>query len=127
MRYIIPFLISALMGMGVGGGRLFIIYFSLLLNFPQLLAQGTNLLLFTIASSSALVFHIIKRRVIFRQAIIMSVAGVLGSLAFSSLALSLDPKYPRIALGVFLILCGISTLYNIIKAKVKNFKKTLYK
>lgn len=127
MRYIIPFLISALMGMGVGGGGLFIIYFSLLLDFPQLLAQGTNLLLFTIASSSALIFHIIKRRVIFRQAIIMSVAGVLGSLTFSSLALRLDPKYPRIALGVFLILCGISTLYNIIKAKVKNFKKTLYK
>ena len=52
MKYIIPFLISALMGMGVGGGGLFIIYFTLLLGTPQLTAQGTNLLLFVFIPAS---------------------------------------------------------------------------
>ncbi len=127
MKYIIPFLISVLMGMGVGGGGLFIIYFTLLLDFPQLLGQGTNLLLFVISAGASLILHIKNHRVVFRQAIVMSVAGVVGSLAFSSLALSIDPKYPRIALGVLLVFSGMSTLYNIIKAKVKKFKKTLYK
>ena len=47
--YILPFLISALMGMGVGGGGLLIIYLTLYLNLPQLTAQGTNLLLFVLA------------------------------------------------------------------------------
>ena len=127
MRYIIPFLISALMGMGVGGGGLFIIYFTLLLGTPQLTAQGTNLLLFVFAAGAALIFHIKNKRVIFWQAITMSIFGIAGSVLSSSLALSIDPKYPRIALGALLILSGISTLYNIIKTKVKNFKKTLYK
>ena len=127
MRYIILFLISALMGMGVGGGGLFIIYFTLLLDFPQLLGQGTNLLLFTIAAGSALVLHIKNRRVNFKQAVTMSVFGILGGLCSSALALNIDPRYPRIALGALLVFSGISTLYNIIKTKVKKFKKTLYK
>lgn len=127
MKYIIPFLISTLMGMGVGGGGLFIIYFTLLCSIPQLTAQGTNLLLFVFAAGASLILHIKEGRVVFWQGLTMSAFGIIGSLAFSSLALSLDPKYPRIALGVLLVCSGISTLYNIIKTKVKNFKKTLYK
>ena len=40
------FLLSALSGMGVGGGGLFVIYLAFATDMPQLSAQGANLLFF---------------------------------------------------------------------------------
>ncbi len=127
MKFLVVFLISALMGMGVGGGGLFVIYLTLYLCYPQILAQGTNLLFFIIAGVASLFYHFKKRHIILWQVVLMVIFGSGGSILFSKLALSLDPKYPRIALGILLVISGLITLFNIIKAKRKKFKKTLYK
>ena len=128
MKFLAVFLISALMGMGVGGGGLFVIYLTLCLGYEQMMAQGTNLLFFIIAGAFSLFYHFKKRHIIWWQAAIMIIFGTVGSILFSKLALVLDPKYPKIALGILLVTSGLITLFNIIKkAKGKNFKKTLYK
>ena len=128
MKFLATFLISALMGMGVGGGGLFVIYLTLCLGYPQILAQGTNLFFFVVAGVASLFYHFKKRRIVLWQVALMVVFGSVGSILFSKLALSLDPKYPRIALGVLLVISGLITLFNIIiKANRKKFKKTLYK
>ncbi|MBQ8146915.1 MAG: sulfite exporter TauE/SafE family protein [Clostridia bacterium] len=128
MSFLIVFLISALMGMGVGGGGLFVIYLTLCLNFPQLLAQGTNLCLFIIAGVSSLFIHLKKRKIDLKQVLIMITLGCIGSVLSSSLVNSLDPKYARYALGALLVVSGLITLYNnLIKPLLKKFKKTLYK
>ena len=116
------------MGMGIGGGGLFVIYLTLCLDFPQPLAQGTNLLFFVIAGASSLIYHLIKRKIYPWQIGIMVLFGSLGSIIFSRYANIIDPKYPRIALGILLITSGVITLYNnILKPLIKKFKKTLYK
>ena len=128
MKFIATFLISALMGMGVGGGGLFVIYLTLCLGYEQMIAQGTNLLFFLIAGIASLFYHFKKRRIILWQVILMITFGSVGSILFSKLALSLDPKYPRIALGILLIISGLIVIVNIITKDVrKKFKKTLYK
>ena len=128
MKFILPFLISALMGMGVGGGGLLVIYLTLYLGLGQLSAQGTNLFLFVIVGFFSLLYHFKKGQINLRCAIFMLATGLPGSFLFSRLSARVDPLYPRIALGVLLILCGTATLYNIIvKPFIKKFKKTLYK
>ncbi len=128
MSFIIVFLISTLMGMGVGGGGLFVIYLTLCLNFPQLLAQGTNLCFFIIAGVFSLFIHLKKRKINLKQVLIMITLGCIGAIISSLLVNSLDPKYARYALGALLIVSGFITLYNnLIKPLIKNFKKTLYK
>lgn len=128
MSFLIPFLISALMGMGLGGGGLLIIYLTLYLGTPQLLAQGTNLTLFIIAGASSLLYHLRKRNVDARLVALMIVFGSIGSVSASYFLSGLDPKYARISLGVLLIISGLYTIYNtLIKRVIKKFKKTLYK
>ena len=116
------------MGMGTGGGGLLVIYFTLYLGMGQRVAQGTNLLLFAIAGGFSIIYHLRKRKLVPWQIAVMLLFGIPGSLLLSRLAVAVDPHYPRIALGVLLIISGALTLYNIlIKPIVKKFKKTLYK
>ncbi|MBQ7761264.1 MAG: sulfite exporter TauE/SafE family protein [Clostridia bacterium] len=114
---IVAFLVSILMGIGVGGGGLFIIFLTECMNFSQIVAQGTNLVFFVLAGASALILHIRKRKLNIWQILIMSSLGILGSLIFSHLANILDPSIPRKALGVLLVLSGIITIFSLFKEK----------
>ena len=112
MSYIIPFLIAALMGMGVGGGGLFVIYLTLCMNLPQYTAQGTNLFFFIMAGIGALCLHLAKRKIFKWHVILMTFFGGVGSVISSLFLSHLDPSYARITLGIILIMGGFSVLYN---------------
>ena len=128
MSFILPFVISALMGMGVGGGGLLIVYLTLYLHLDQLVAQGTNLLLFVVAGVGSLIYHLRKRKIKPWQILLGILFGSVGSI-ISSLTLSrVDPKYAKATLGAFLIISGSVTVYNaLIKRVIKKFKKGVYK
>lgn len=119
MSYIIPFLISLLMGMGIGGGGLFIIYLTSYLSLPQTTAQGTNLIFFIISAVSALIIHLRKRKFYPVQVATIVVFGVLGSYIFSHFTNMIDPDIPRLVLGVVLILCGGVSIFSAIKSFFK--------
>ena len=87
LELFIPFLIAVLMGMGIGGGGLFVIYLTLCLNYGQVLAQGTNLIFFVL------------------------------SILFSNLVHNVNPKIPKILLGALLIVSGIYAFIRNIKIK----------
>ena len=128
MSYVIPFLIAALMGMGVGGGGLFVIYLTLCMNLPQYVAQGTNLFFFIIAGFGALLLHIFKRKIFRWHIILMTLFGGAGSIITSFFLSEIDPSYARMTLGIILIIGGFYSLYNsLIKYIIKKLKKTLYK
>lgn len=112
LTIIASFLISALMGMGIGGGGLFVIYLTLCLNFEQIVAQGTNLVFFIISVFFSLIIHLRKRKIRFLQVGALILFGSIGSIIFSRLANSIDPKIPRIALGILLISSGIYTIIS---------------
>lgn len=128
LELIASFLIALLMGIGVGGGGLFIIYLTLCLSYPQILAQGTNLLFFSIASAFSLFIHSRRRKIDSLYLSLMIVFGVCGSVLFSNLANFISPIYPKKVLGALLVISGAITLYNcLLKNLFKKFKKTLYK
>ncbi len=128
MTFIIPFFISALMGMGVGGGGLLIIYLTLILEKEQYIAQGTNLFLFVISGLGSFLIHFKKRKIKISLVLTGAFFGILGTLLSSHFLTDIDPKYAKICLGIVLIISGLLTLYNtLIKRVAKKFKKTLYK
>ncbi len=118
LNVIVGFLVSALMGMGVGGGGLFVIYLTLCLNFGQINAQGTNLTFFILAVLASIFIHVKKRKIYFLQVLVMAVFGALGSFIFSFLANAVSPEIPRKILGALLILGGFSSIYNSFVRKI---------
>ena len=118
LNLIVCFIISALMGMGVGGGGLFVIYLTLCLNYPQILAQGTNLIFFILSVLFSLIIHLKRRKINFKQVLVIISLGSLGCIIFSRLANRINPSVPRVILGIVLIISGIITFYSVIKNKI---------
>lgn len=120
LNIIVGFLVAVLMGMGVGGGGLFVIFLTLCLNYGQINAQGTNLLFFILAIISSIFVHLKKRKIYFNQVYVMAFFGAIGSFIFSKLANNVNPEIPRKMLGGLLILGGVFSLYNtFVKEKIK--------
>ena len=109
------FFIAVLMGMGVGGGGLFVIFLTLCLGFEQITAQGTNLMFFVLAIIASIFVHIKKRKIYIKQVLIMVLFGSVGSLIFSFLASCINPEIPRKMLGGLLVLSGGFSLYKAFK------------
>lgn len=119
MEFLITLLISALMGMGIGGGGLYVIYLTLALGVEQAVAQGTNLLFFVLSGVSALCLHLKKRKIYPLQLLILVLFGSLGSFIFSRLGTEIDPEIPKKVLGVVLLLGGGVSVF----ATIKELKK----
>ena len=105
------------MGMGVGGGGLFIIFLTQYLNFSQITAQGTNLIFFALSGIFALLLHFKKRKINVFQVIVMTIFGILGTVIFSHLANMIDPDIPRKVLGGLLVISGVISIISLIKVK----------
>ena len=118
-EFILSFLIAVIVGLGVGGGGFFVIYLTLCRSYPQLLAQGTNLLFFLICSVSSLFVHLRRRRAhldLLLPVVILSASGT----AFGSHLVSLvPPEIPRVVLGIILSVSGGISLIRIIRAEKK--------
>ena len=124
----VAFLIAVIVGLGVGGGGFFVIYLTLCLNYPQLLAQGTNLLFFLVCSVASLFVHARKRRLFKKSLIPIILFSLVGTLTGSSLATAVPTKIPRLLLGCLLIFSGAVALIRIIKKeKTKNYKNPFTK
>ncbi len=115
LNIIVGFLVAVLMGMGVGGGGLFVIFLTLCLNFGQINAQGTNLVFFILAIIASIFVHVKKRKIYFKQVLVMTLFGAVGSVIFSSLANHINPEIPRKMLGGLLVLGGAYSIYNTFK------------
>ena len=127
MWILVSFFISALMGMGVGGGGLFVIYLTLCMNYPQLIAQGTNLLFFLIAGFSSLLIHLRKRKLNLKRLLPIVLFSIPGTLIGSYLANTVDPKIPRFVLGILLILSGGQTAFKVVYQIMEEKKKKISK
>ena len=121
---IIPFLIAVLTGMGMGSGGLLVVFLTLLLNVPQVTAQGVNLLFFLFASGASLLLHIQKRRLSFFLLLLIATAGVLGSLPGSFVATLLPEVWVRRIFGGMLLLSGGVSFLKKNKKTEKTAKKS---
>lgn len=111
MKIVIAALIIALLsGMGVGSGGLLVTYLTLFEAAPQLTAQGLNLLFFLFASSSSLIVHGKKRKILLQVVLLMGAFGVAGSLLGSWIAPMLSGPILGKIFGAMLVLTGTLSL-----------------
>ena len=105
-------LISALAGLGVGGGGLLVIYLTMAKDIPQLEAQGINLLFFVAAGISSLSVHIKKRKLELKNIIVMIIFGSIGAVIGSFIANLTDGEITKKIFGGFLFISGLTELLS---------------
>ena len=103
-------IISALSGMGVGGGGLFVIYLALLTDTPQLAAQGMNLLFFLFSAGAALIIHVQKRQILWWAVGLMIAVAIPGAMVGTFLAEYVSGGLLRKIFGGMLVTGGILAL-----------------
>lgn len=109
--YLFVALFSSLSGMGIGGGGLFVVYLSVVRNFPQLICQGINLAVFIFSSAFACGVNSKKRKLNFPLCIFLSVCGCVGALLGGGFAGMINDNVLRLVFGVFLIATSIISIY----------------
>lgn len=116
-------LIAGFLGaIGVGGGSVLIIFLTLILNMPQLKAQGINLIFFIPCSITGLIFHIKNKLIDYKLAIPLIIFGLIGAGVGFWLNQMIDEFIIRKIFGVLLLVIAGAQLYSVWKEK-KN-KKT---
>ena len=116
-------LIAGFLGaIGVGGGSVLIIFLTLILNMPQLKAQGINLIFFIPCSITGLIFHIKNKLIDYKLAIPLIIFGLIGAGVGFWLNQIIDEYIIRKIFGALLLVIAGAQLYSVWKEK-KN-KKT---
>ena len=110
-------------GTGMGGGTILIFLLSFILGIEQHIAQATNLIFFIPTSIVAIIVNLKNKNIDTKQAIIISIFGVLGAIIGANIAIYMDVKILKKGFGIFLIFVTINEIYSIIKLHKKD-KKT---
>ncbi|HEX6147447.1 MAG TPA: sulfite exporter TauE/SafE family protein [Acidimicrobiia bacterium] len=97
---------------GIGGGIVIVPATVLLLGISQHAAQGTSLLAIILTSIAATTINRKNRRVDLRDAVIVGMGGVAGSVFASQVALGVDGDLLSALFGGFAVLIAIRTLYR---------------
>lgn len=96
--------------LGVGGGILMVPAMVLLLGFDQHVAQGTSLLVIIPAALSGSYTHHRNGRLVLRDAAFLAAGGVIGAVAGSVFALSIEDLLLRRLFAAFLLIVGVRML-----------------
>ena len=110
-------------GTGMGGGTILIFLLSFILGIEQHTAQATNLIFFIPTSIVAIIVNFKNKNIDTKQAIIISIFGILGAIIGANIAIYMDVKMLKKGFGIFLIFVTINEIYSIIKL-YKKVKKT---
>lgn len=110
MDFIFSILAAVLSGLGVGSGGLLVIWLTLAEDYPQLTAQGINLLFFLFSTGTAIIFHLTHRRIYYEAVTVLVIFGLVGSIIGSILSGVLGGDLTRRIFGVMLIISGMLAL-----------------
>ncbi len=117
MLYIIlfSFLSGIMCALGFGGGTVLIIFLTSMLSYPQLKAQGINLVFFIPSAVFALINHCRKGIVDFSKVIPLALGGVAGIGGGYLLIDKIPTGYISRLFGGFVLFLGIKQLISTIK------------
>ena len=107
---IVGSLLGFLTGMGVGGGRLLILWLTLVLGFGQTAARGINLLFFLPASAICCVFRLRQGKLKLRECLPAIVSGCIAAVLGSLAAASMNTELLRKPFGILLLATGLREL-----------------
>jgi len=112
INIIIGFASGIISGMGIGGGAVLIPALIMIEGISQHMAQGINLTYFIPTAVISLIVHFRNKNVEFRTALIIGGCGVVGAIAGSAVAVSMNGDILRKIFGTFLFGIGV---YEILK------------
>ena len=99
-------------GMGMGGGAVLIIYFSLFTDTTQLKAQGINLLFFIPIGFLALIIYAFKKQIKWKTVIPLAAFGILGAFLGIMLTEYISNEWLSKIFGIFLILMAVKEIFT---------------
>ena len=106
--YILTGILSGILGgMGMGGGTLLIPLLTFIFGFNQRLAQGINLISFSIMAILVLLIHIKNKMVDIKAAITFACFAIATTILGAILANLIHAKYLKICFGLLLILISV--------------------
>lgn len=114
---VVSFLVAILSGLGVGSAGVLVVYLTLVLDLPQLTAQGLNLLFFLFSSGAALVVHLSRIQLLFSCILLLLIGGVAGVFLGTRLSVFLPEALLQRLFGGLLIVSGALGLFK--KQRVK--------
>ncbi len=114
----LAFLLAIPLGLGIGGGGLFLVYLGDVLALPRGGAVYLNLLFFICALLAAACAHVRAGRLRFPLLAVIFLFSAPTALLGRVLAASLPAWLLRLFLGAFLLASGIFSLYSLKKSKV---------
>lgn len=100
-----------LAGLGIGGGSLLILWLTVLLNTPQPVARGINLLFFIPAATIVSLLRRKKGNLKFKPVLPAMVAGCISAGVFSLLSTVIDTQLLRAPFGILLLFTGVRELF----------------
>lgn len=110
---IIAGFLSGLLGsMGLGGGGILIIYFTLIRNIPQTQAQGINLTFYIPIAILSVVLHTKKHLIDWKIAVKYIFFGVIGLIIGSLIVNMVNESILSKIFSIILILLGIRELIS---------------
>ena len=93
--------------LGIGGGIVFVPSLVVMFEFTQHIAQGTSLAVIVPTAVVGATLHARRGRVEWPVALVVAAGGVVGGLAGSAAALSLDEKLLRRLFAILLVVIAI--------------------
>lgn len=119
----IEFLISIVSGIvsgtGMGGGTILIFGLVSILGIDQHIAQATNLIFFIPTSISAIIVNLKNKNINIKNAIIVSITGIIGSFIGTKFAVITDVQNLKKYFGYFLAIIALHEIYTIFTKYIK--------
>lgn len=119
---LIGVLSGSLGGMGMGGGTLLIPLLTIVLGFNQKVAQGINLISFSIMAVIVIIIHAKNKLINFKVALTFAAFSLITSILGALLASLINSVWLKTCFGLLLILiaifnaiCEIKSYYNLNK------------
>lgn len=109
--------VAVLSGLGVGSAGLFVVFLTMVEQYPQLAAQGINLIFFLFSSGAALTVHMLRTKLLFGCILLLLLGGIPGSFLGTLVAHRLPDAILRQLFGALLIVSGALGLFK--RQKVK--------
>lgn len=94
-------------GMGMGGGSILITILTCFSEIDQKIAQSTNIIFFIPTSIAATIVNIKNKKIKWKIAMPLTIAGVFGAAIGANIAVNMETKILKKIFGIFLLVIAL--------------------
>lgn len=109
-------------GLGMGGGTILILIYTVFLNVEQHIAQATNLIFFIPTAIIAIYINKKQKLLDLKTGMIIGISGIFGAIIGAFISNKLNSNNLKRVFGIFLVIITIHEIYSYVKLYIS--KKT---